>query len=471
MAFGSREREREREGIFGYKYCSLVVFLLVGITISGFTKTSETLALNLTGGPVDPGPIEFTITPNNIIGKSNRSENITAHGVCKKVGGPSDKDYFVPTRTSAEWQAFRDHLPSGVSLGGCISPISSGDSTCAIHNGAAKCWGNGRYGKLGNGNNNRSTPVTIRGLTSGVTAISAGSGIYGLGHNCSIHNGAAKCWGAGHWGKLGNGSTSNRSTPVTVRGLTSGVTAISAEIYHTCAIHNGAAKCWGYGGHGQLGNGSTSNRSTPVTVRGLTSGVTAISSGWTHTCAIHNGAAKCWGYGGHGQLGNGSTSNRRTPVTVRGLTSGVTDISAGIDRTCAIHNGAAKCWGKGSYGKLGNGSTSNRSTPVTVRGLTSGVTDISAGCAIHNGAAKCWGYGGNGQLGNGSTSNSYTPVTVRGLTSGVTTIATGSSGWHNCAIHNGAAKCWGHGGDGRLGNGSTSNRSTPVTVSGLSSEF
>ena len=84
----------ERERIFGYKYCSLVVFLLVGALF-------------------------FEAAQAKKIGKSNRSERITAHGVCKKVNGPSDKDYFVPIKTSAEWQAFRDHLPSGVSLGGC----------------------------------------------------------------------------------------------------------------------------------------------------------------------------------------------------------------------------------------------------------------------------------------------------------------------------------------------------------------
>ena len=50
-------------------------------------------------------------------------------------------------------------------------------------------------------------------------------------------------------------------------------------------------------------------------------------------------------------------------------------------------------------------STDDRMMPVDVSTLGSGVTAISAGsvhtCAIHSGAAKCWGFGGDGRLGVG----------------------------------------------------------------------
>lgn len=251
------------------------------------------------------------------------------------------------------------------------------------------------------------------------------------------------------------------------------VVQIEAGSNHTCAVTTaGAAKCWGQGGSYQLGNGGSSNSSIPVQVTGLASDVTQISAGGTHTCAVQGGAAKCWGTNNYGQLGNGNTNNASVAVQVTGLTASVSQVAAGNGFTCAIHSGAAKCWGNATLGKLGNsGATGTSYTAVQVTGLTSQVSSITAGfnhaCAVHNGAAKCWGYNGStGMLGNGSTVDSNAPVQVSGLTAGVTTVAIAQ--YHACAVHNGVAKCWGTNSSGELGNGSTTSSSVPVQVSGLS---
>jgi alpha-tubulin suppressor-like RCC1 family protein len=203
-----------------------------------------------------------------------------------------------------------------------------------------------------------------------------------------------------------------------------------------------------------------------------------------YTCAVlPDGSGRCWGRDTHGQLGDGnsgSTSYEDTPVAVAGLENAVA-ITAGIFHACAvISDGTARCWGWSLAGRLGDGTpdgiADDRSSPVAVSGLT-GALAITAGgshtCALRSdGSAWCWGSGGNGELGNGTSGaegQSSTPVAVSALTNAIAIAA----GWnHTCAIlAGGEVRCWGWGYHGALGDGSSGVgdiASTPVIVSGLS---
>lgn len=350
-----------------------------------------------------------------------------------------------------------------------ISSESNGSHTCAVlSSSAAKCWGSNGSGQVGdNTTTQRETPVAVSVLGSGIRAISAGQN-----HTCAVLvTGAVKCWGENNVGQLGNGTTANSRIPVDVIGLSSGVTAISAGQQFTCALlRTGAVKCWGKDQDGQLGNGTPlTASSTPVDVTGLSSGVTAIDSGGGHNCALlSTGGVKCWGWGGRGAIGDGSGSSRNTPTNVTGLSSGVIAISNGGGHSCALlRTGAIKCWGFNDNQQAGPVAGTDEYIPRDVPGISSAVSIVSGGshnCALFiTGAAKCWGSNGSGQLGDGTTTQAATPVDVSGLSSAITVSA--GNGFTCALLSSGAAKCWGAGG--KIGDGTGTQRLTPTSVLGI----
>lgn len=368
-------------------------------------------------------------------------------------------------------------------LGGVTALVTAAAHDCVITSGGGvKCWGMNSYGQLGDGTTtDRSAPVDVVGLGSGVSMVALG-----VEFSCAAVGGGVKCWGWDSMGQLGTGRISNRYLPMDVIGLTNGLSAISAADGHTCALTNsGGVKCWGENFGGKLGDGSYMQRSTPADVcaggaAGCTvplSGVAAMTAGGSTTCALTNiGGVKCWGQ----WVGDGTTSSRNLPVDVcaggaAGCTaplSGITGVATGAVHTCAVtSSGGVKCWGGNDYGQVGDGTKTGRLRPVDVVGLSSGVAAVTAGgnsgmssghtCALtSSGGVKCWGYNGNGQLGDGTTTDSSTPVDVVGLNSGVVAVAAGAM--RTCAVtSSGGVKCWGAG---RLGNGATAGSNTPVDV-------
>ncbi len=160
-------------------------------------------------------------------------------------------------------------------------------------------------------------------------------------------------------------------------------------------------------------------------------------------------------------------------------------VDAGGLHSCAVLvAGNVRCWGYGANGQLGYANTDtigDDETPASVGPVNLGTgrtaTAIATGdyhtCAIlDDHSVRCWGYGGDGRLGYGNTNDvsdpsSVGPVNLGGQ--GAQAITAGAA--HTCAIlDDRSVRCWGFGGDsfprgdGRLGYGNTSNVADPSAV-------
>ena len=87
-------------------------------------------------------------------------------------------------------------------------------------------------------------------------------------------------------------------------------------------------------------------------------------------------------------------------------------------------------------------------------------------CAVlGDGTAKCWGRNSAGQLGDATKTNRSRPVSVSGL-AGAVSIAGGEA--HTCALlDDGGVSCWGANRWGQLGDGTRLTRTSPVDVEGV----
>ena len=377
--------------------------------------------------------------------------------------------------------------------------IAAGAShTCAVTAvGGVRCWGTGTSGRLGNGGTgDQSTPVDVRSSAADASPLTGVSAVVaGDAHTCVLMtSGAVKCWGQGQFGRLGNGQVANATAPVDVVGVgqssggtpLTGIRSLSAGARHTCAVTTGSGvACWGDGQSGQRGDGTTLDADAPAMVTGWTADlggpgqVVQVVAGDEYTCALlTGGAVACWGFGADGEMGNGAATSHLLPVRVIGVGGGrdarAVQISAGSLHVCArTAGGGVKCWGGGGQGQIGNGSSVDATSAEDVVGVggvstLTGVAEVAAGgdetCArTTGGAVRCWGAGTRGQLGDGTTTSvQNTPVPVTGAAE-VGSLAVG--GQHACATDaDGGVQCWGYNAGGQLGDGGTANQTTPVAT-------
>lgn len=318
-------------------------------------------------------------------------------------------------------------LPSNPNLAGLVS-LGYGHACYLVNGGEVKCWGLNTSGQAGNGtlvNVTRGTEAAVSGIS---TAVALTTSVF---QTCALlADATVRCWGSQANGALGNGVSSftNATSPVAVTGITN---AVEVELRNGggCVLTaTQEVRCWGDNAKGAVGDGTTTNRSTPVRVSGLATPI-RLSSGMNAvvSCAVTEGPTIsdddnelwCWGSNQYGQLNDGTIglttgagSFYATPrrITLDGTTplTGVVSAAVGDTSTCAhLANGTVWCWGHANGGRLGDGRASDVANssayPVQVKtDSTTPLTDVISLSAEQGGfcvatlsggtrGQRCWG--------------------------------------------------------------------------------
>lgn len=292
-------------------------------------------------------------------------------------------------------------------------------------------------------------------------------------------------------------STSSTNTAATVPDAAfDGEDRLDVGYGYSCGLkQDGTAYCWGNDtsgtNRGLLGMGSFQGGTDVLTpsngvVAGGYTDWDVVKTDLRATCGIRSGSLYCWGGNGkdsggtaHGSLGLGNfaTTDYHTPQQVSPTVTDWIDLDVDGYYACALRSiGRLYCWGENTWGNLGDNTTVDKNVPTQVRdtagtGSWSDWTKFSVGtdntCAIRsNGRLYCWGDNTTGELGNGTRTQTSRPVEVSGGFSDWVYIA--GEHQHNCGIRNSnRAYCWGANGSGQVGTGSTStDEITPQLVTG-----
>jgi uncharacterized repeat protein (TIGR02543 family) len=218
-----------------------------------------------------------------------------------------------------------------------------------------------------------------------------------------------------------NLSDNERISSITLGGSHTGVLTSSGRVFS-----------WGWNIYGQLGNRSNIQRNTPTEITSRFNlddedVILKLKYGqFTSSAISKSGQVFMWGLNTNGQLGDATTTNRNLPVNISSkfsLNTGeyIIDLSLGISHSSALtSDGRLYTWGRNNHGQLGDALTSQRNVPEEITnqfnlGFNEFVEFISLdnnhSIALTNlNRVFVWGSNGNGRLGDGTTQNRSLPL-------------------------------------------------------------
>jgi alpha-tubulin suppressor-like RCC1 family protein len=406
------------------------------------------------------------------------------------------------------------------------SQVSAGtDYTLAVKtDGTLWAWGSATFGRMGNGTaTGFLTAPTQIGALSDWSQVSAGTS-----NSLALKtNGTLWAWGLNSSGQLGDGTVVSKSSPVQIGALSDWAQVAGGSAFSLAIKTDGTIWAWGANSTGALGDGTTVSKSSPVQI-GALSDWSQVAAGTSHSHAIKtNGTLWAWGDGTLGALGDNTTANKNSPVQI-GVLSNWSQVSAGDISSAAVKtDGTLWAWGRAI---CGDGTLVSRSSPVQIGSLSDWV-QVSAGYGgtgetyafylarrtgktlyswglgasgqlgfsqgsysspIQIGSAEwdqvsyglnftaaiktdnslwVWGLGSYGQLGNDRVVDAVSvPYQIGALTDWEQVSAGGTQNTQFCIAvkTDGTLWAWGAGANGRLGDGTVVNRSSPVQIGALS---
>ena len=329
-------------------------------------------------------------------------------------------------------------------------------------------WGSNDSGRLGdNTTTAKSSPIQTIAYGANWKQISSGDG-----HTAAVKtDGTLWCWGYNYHGQLGDNTTTSRSSPVQTVTFGTNWKQVACGQNHTAAVKtDGTLWSWGDNGLGQLGNNTTTKRSSPVQTVAFGTNWKLVACGTNHVAAIKtDGTLWSWGRNLLGNLGDNTTNSRSSPVQTVTFATNWKQVSCNASNTTAIKNdGTLWSWGDNGSGQLGDNTTTKRSSPVQTVAFGTSWKQVSFGtafnCAIKNdGTLWIWGGNSYGNIGDNTVTSRSSPVQTISFGTNWKQVASGGSGFVTAAVKtDGTLWCWGYNAKGQIGDNTITTRSSPV---------
>ncbi|KFB50142.1 hypothetical protein ZHAS_00018200 [Anopheles sinensis] len=208
-------------------------------------------------------------------------------------------------------------------------------SAAITANGELYTWGRGTYGRLGHGNSeDKHVPTQVTALKAHrVVHVALGCGdAHSL---CVTDAGDVFAWGDGDFGKLGNGSCNGSSIPIQIElPQAAAVKVFSGSQFSIALSRDGTVYSWGKGHGGRLGHGHSEHCPSPKMVQALEGKkVVDLAVGLAHCLALTaSGELYGWGRNDFQQICPGCVSRDPiilTPILTTPPTLRIAGIAAG----------------------------------------------------------------------------------------------------------------------------------------------